>query len=445
MSTSTFNASLEMNNLLDKHLRAAMSGFGTKLVEHLAEKYHFSPEDALAEITLGSLEVKRGKKEKPKRVDKPEKKAVLTPSIVLPFCGEIMEGCCLGIRPNHGLYTQCKNQPSADGEKYCKTCARQAEKTANGKPTYGDIQDRMERPGLDYRDTKGKQVIPYGSVMEKLNISKEEAIKEADKMGWTIPEEQFEVPKKKGRGRPKKDASASDTDDETPKPKAKRGRPKKVQEAVETDDLISKLVKKVVDKDTASAENASAQNTKVASVPEVVSTSQPSKQAEPKTTESNSAKAQGNEEVKSSTSGFFANLKKKKKTKKIEANKNKSGAEKHKTEMSRSARSIQALIRGYIARSMTLELYKKEQEMDDEMKLSDIESDIESENESDIESDIESDNDALEVEKFEHNGVTYLKTDDNVLYSIETQEMIGEWDHIEEKIIFTPTVDDDDE
>ena len=48
------------------------------------------------------------------------------------------------------------------------------------------------------------------------------------------------------RGRPKKDASASDTDDETPKPKAKRGRPKKVQEVVETDDLISKLVKKVV-------------------------------------------------------------------------------------------------------------------------------------------------------------------------------------------------------
>ncbi len=427
MSTSTFNASLEMNNLLDKHLRAAMSGFGTKLVEHLAEKYHFSSEDALAEITLGSLEVKRGKKEKPKRVDKPEKKEVLTPSIVLPFCGEIMEGCCLGIRPNHGLYTQCKNQPSVDGEKYCKTCARQAEKTANGKPTYGDIQDRMERPGLDYRDTKGKQVIPYGSVMEKLNISKEEAIKEADKMGWTIPEEQFDVPKKKGRGRPKKDASASDTDDETPKPKAKRGRPKKVQEAVETDDLISKLVKKVVDKDTVSAENASDQNSKVAS--------------EPKTTESNSAKVQGNEEVKSSTSGFFANLKKKKKTKKIEANKNKSSAEKHKTKRLKSARSIQALIRGYIARSMTLELYKKEQEMDDEMKLSDIESD----NESDIESDIESDNDALEVEKFEHNGVTYLKSDDNVLYSIETQEMIGEWDHNEEKIIFSPTVDDDDD
>ena len=49
--------------------------------------------------------------------------------------------------------------------------------------------------------------------MKKLNIDKEEALKEAEKMGWSIPECQFELKSSK-RGRPKKDTSAEDTESE---------------------------------------------------------------------------------------------------------------------------------------------------------------------------------------------------------------------------------------
>ena len=161
---------------------------------------------------------------------------------VIPWCGEIIEGCCRGLKLNNGLHTQCNR---VRGEKeYCVSCIKLMEKNGGSLP-YGSVDDRLKCGILDYIDPKGKKTIPFANVMKKLNISKEEVIKEAEKLGWTIPECHFEEKKGK-RGRPKKDTSADDTGSECSEgEKKKRGRPKKSKEVVSNnagEELIASLL-----------------------------------------------------------------------------------------------------------------------------------------------------------------------------------------------------------
>ena len=65
--------------------------------------------------------------------------------------------------------------PTADGC-YCKTCQKQADSNANGKPTYGCVEDRQAVGLSEYRDPKGKQSVPYATVMKKLNIGKDDRV-----------------------------------------------------------------------------------------------------------------------------------------------------------------------------------------------------------------------------------------------------------------------------
>jgi len=161
---------------------------------------------------------------------------------VLPWCGVVIEECCKGLKLNNGLHTQC-NRMRGESD-YCVSCVKLMEKNGGSLP-YGSVDDRLKCDILDYVDPKGKATIPFANVMKKLNISKEEAIKEAEKLGWTIPECHFEEKKGK-RGRPKKDTSAEDTASEcSDGEKKKRGRPKKNKEVVSNnagEDLIASLL-----------------------------------------------------------------------------------------------------------------------------------------------------------------------------------------------------------
>ena len=161
---------------------------------------------------------------------------------VLPWCGVVLEECCKGLKLNNGLHTQC-NRMRGESD-YCISCVKLMEKNGGSLP-YGSVDDRLKCDILDYVDPKGKATIPFANVMKKLNISKEEAIKEAEKLGWTIPECHFEEKKGK-RGRPKKDTSAEDTASEcSDEGKKKRGRPKKNKEVVSNnagEDLIASLL-----------------------------------------------------------------------------------------------------------------------------------------------------------------------------------------------------------
>ena len=180
------------------------------------------------------------------RGEKKSAKAKITekPSVVLPFCGVIVNDWCAGVKFNHGLHTQC-TQGRCKGDRYCKTCRKHADNSATGKPPYGDIEDRANH-GVDYRDPKGKLTVPYANVAEKMGISIEAAHTAAANMGWEIPAEQL-VKRVAKRGRPAKSAAVSDTDSEDGESKTstkkKRGRPTKPKAQPTTqEDQIAMLV-----------------------------------------------------------------------------------------------------------------------------------------------------------------------------------------------------------
>ena len=163
---------------------------------------------------------------------------------IIPFCGSKISGRCSGIKLNYGLYSQCMNEISGS-DIYCKTCSKQGVKSGTGKPTYGDISDRINK-GKEWRDKKGKEPVRYANVMDKLEISREQAEREATRFGLTIPEIEFEMKEVK-RGRPKKSVEVSDTDSEISVEPKKRGRPRKEKQVVSSlspgDDLIAGLIK----------------------------------------------------------------------------------------------------------------------------------------------------------------------------------------------------------
>ena len=238
---TTFNSAIELNHSVETQLAAAMEASTTRMVEFLASVYDFDSSEAIQRLGLVTVSRSTKKTAVPKAPKAPKEKRMV-PSIPLPFCGVVKEDWCCGLRLNHGLYSQCTMLKGKDTE-FCKTCIKQVEKSENNKPTYGVIQDRMAIEPMDFRDPKGKAVICYGNVMAKLKIEKETAIAEAAKFGLVIPEEQFEE-RKTSRGRPKKDATASDTESDTTE--KKRGRPNKksmkVVAGIVTSDLIATLM-----------------------------------------------------------------------------------------------------------------------------------------------------------------------------------------------------------
>lgn len=252
VSNNTGSSSIvEVNVPLFNGLAAMNRAYGEEVIRACAAHFGFDAEAAINQfIKPRQLEkaarIPKEKKAKAAKAPKPEKPAV--PAIPLPWTGEVRAGFCTGLRLNHGLHTQCTMVPMAGGC-YCKTCQKQADSNANGKPTYGCVEDRLAVGLSEYRDPKGKQSVPYATVMKKLNIGKEDAEAEAAKIGITIPSEVFEE-RKLTRGRPKKDASVSDTEssqDSQSSVKKARGRPKKDKKVVESengDDLISALVAK---------------------------------------------------------------------------------------------------------------------------------------------------------------------------------------------------------
>ena len=396
MSANTFNAQIEMSKIFDKQLSSSIIGFTTRAVEFLANKYEFDYDEALRSLELENTTVKRSVKPqaaKKQKIEKTDKNIRNIPSIPLPFCGVICDDWCKGIRLNHSLFTQCTMLP-ADGE-FCKTCQKQADKN-DGVPTYGHIRDRFEK-GNDFRDPKGKPVVFYGNVMEKLNISKEAATEEAAKFGWEIPEELFEV-KKAQRGRPKKDTSASDTDSENGEVKEKkpRGRPKKDKKVVSAsvgDDLIANLVAKANEQSDADAQSS---DEAVAEEPVAKPAKAPKK---PKMTDEEKAKAK---ELKKAEAEAKAKAEAEAKAKAEAEAKAKAEAEaKAKAEAKAEAEA--------------------EEEPDKELTIDEL-----SEDEED-----EEDEEEMEVTKWEHEGKTYLKEMGDfpqTLYDPETQEEVGTWD-----------------
>jgi hypothetical protein len=230
---------------LEVALIAACSTYAGEVVSWLAEKKYLTvpEEEVIAELSkLRAPSIVSARSAAMKKVRATKKPVTVEmaqvrakPEMPLPFCGVIEESWCMGIRFNHGLHTQCTNGPVSGG-KYCTTCLKSAKNSASGKPTYGDITDRLTGELLEYRDPKGKQTTCYANVAAKMGLDLEKAQAEAQKFGWTIPEDQLTVKVVK-RGRP------ASKKPKVVKAKGKRGRPaKKATPKATMDDQIAALV-----------------------------------------------------------------------------------------------------------------------------------------------------------------------------------------------------------
>lgn len=340
-------------------------------VKECAVKYGFSEEEAIA--SLGVLSLNEGKKlEKKEKKMKTEKRE--KPSVPLPFKGSMQDGCCQGVKQNHGLLTQCQNRNESESE-YCKGCQKQCDKNASGKPDCGSMSDRMAAymKGEEYRDPKGRAPLCYAKVMQKLKLTREQVESEATKFNIVLEESDFALPESK-RGRPKK--AVSDTDSETSSEPKKRGRPKKTEKPVEvssTEDLFASLISEVK-----------------------ASSPRPEKEA-PLT-----KKEQKEAEKKAA---------KDKKEAEKQAAKDKKAQEKAAAKAEKDSKKKEPKV-------------KKETPVPVPVPVQ-VQVPVEEEEEEEV---------VLSVKKFVFQGKTYLRTADNVLYDAETQDEVGVFNETLQKI-----------
>lgn len=410
------NGKVSISVIVEKALKASTVEYTSGVVRELSKKYGFDASEALMGLNLNSVEVRVVDEKKGGRAGN---RKTVQPGIPLPYTGVVKEDWCRGIRLNHGLMSQCTMGRVGEGE-FCTTCQRQADKNVNGLPTYGHIVGR-EKDG--WRTPGGKQPTNYGNVMEKLNITREKAISEAEKFGLTIPEEQFEK-KAAQRGRPaRKGVATSDTESEdgAPKPVKKRGRPKKDKKVISGssggggDDLIATLMAQA---------NVAVSDNLAPAHEEAKSDSKEEDEAakkEAKRLERN-AKAKAARDAKKAAAAAAA-----------------ANAEAPTpVEQAAVAKAPAPVVQATVSVENDAEFKEIFQEpavvptKSVELSQSPVVSDSESEEE----------DDATSVRKFEFQGKTYLKDDDGCLYDLETQEHIGNFDDVNQCIDYC---DEDEE
>jgi len=423
-----------MNRAFEKAAQSSATDFANGCILELATKYSFDAAEAMTYLGMDQVTVKKAasRKKGEGKVKSPKSLTVLikreTPSIPLPWCGTAHDEWCNGLRLNHNLHSQCCMEPINGGE-FCKTCQKQADSNANGKPTYGSVTDRLAVDLLEYRDPKqNKQTVPYANVMQKLNITRAAAETEASKFGMTIPEEHFVIRESK-RGRPKKDASVSDSDSDGSTSSVlakKRGRPKKDKKVIAAsvgDDLITQLIAQSSSPVVAVVAPVVAVNTEAVNTEAVTKIS-------PVNDEAAKAKRKADKQAKLSTLVIEYST--------LSSKVGVSVLNKTPTKIGELQKAI-----------LSLKRQLKEKETEDALKASlaveEKEEVIESDDDSDSNSD-DDENSAIKVVRFETpNGSKYLKNADNVLYDIETQKAIGVWDSANDKIMAIEDLDDFDD
>ena len=209
-----------------------------KVVRSCGEKYGFDGETAIRELGLECVERMVVLPKKSSKVVK-SKVVIEKASFALPFNGECNDSCCQALRQNNGLYTQCQLSRKGDNL-YCKSCQQLADKSEDGVPEYGTIEQRMSVGIFEYIDPKGRKPVSYTKVMKKYKLTEEQVLAEAGRLNITINPGHLVAPTQEAkRGRP---ASPK----EPKEPKGSKGRPKKAKKVLEIEgdeeDLFASLV-----------------------------------------------------------------------------------------------------------------------------------------------------------------------------------------------------------
>jgi hypothetical protein len=234
---------LSMNSEIMKGMCEMIGNIVSKAVRHCGSVHNFDAEEMIRELNIMDMSLSDVEL-KPKVLKaKVLKEKVLKSKFPMPFCGELKEGLCHGLRQNHGLYTQCETD--VKDETYCKKCGP--------SPEYGKIEDRLAVGLMEFRDPKGKAPTHFTKVMKKLKISREEVEEEASKLNIIINDIHFEEEKieKKEKGRPKK-------------PK------RKIELADDSTDLFAILVAKANEDDSSSDDEERLNDEKVAIAESIV-------------------------------------------------------------------------------------------------------------------------------------------------------------------------------
>jgi hypothetical protein len=483
--------------------KKALNAYSAEVIRACALKYGFDCEEAMRELSV-SYAPAEGKKPKATGL----KKAVrVQPSIPLPFTGVVREDCCIGVKQNHGLYTQCFSAPGDSG--LCKGCAKQASKNASGEPDCGVIAKRVMQ-GSEYRDSKGRAPVHYTKVMNKQKLTEEQVLAEAAKFGIEIEASHFAVPSaQQKRGRPKK-ATTSDTESETSSAslatgdkKKTRGRPKKAAKVVEvnaTEDLFASLMEQAQSaspRPSAAGGGSSAAEAKEDDASSISASDSESDSEESKGSNSGNKKKTKKSKALSEEQLALAQQKKAAKFLAKEAEKEAKAAAKAQAQQEKEAEKVkkaaekeQAQQEKALAQQKKLaekEQAQQEKALAQQKKLAEKEAekqkkaaekaekeaakaakaeapkkekktlaqqkkaatatasasatapaieepvaDLESESEEEESSEV--DEPVVAVKKFEHEGVTYLKSSDGVLYDAKTQSVVGKWNDASKSI-----------
>lgn len=456
-----------ITDIMERHIKNICSEYGTYIVNKLSVKYGFDAEEAIREFELPTVKradaAPRRKEaiEKKPKAAKAEKTPV--PSIPLPFCGQVVDGWCKAIVKNCKLYTQCTNTPTKD-ETLCNKCNKIVEK--DGELPFGLIDARTECEPMSFKDPKGNAPVLYSTVMAKLKITREQADTEAAKFGFTIPEEQFVVVEK-ARGRPKKTASAENSDDETTEKKA-RGRPKKDKPVKASskigDDIIAGLLKQAKENGELEDDDAlSSQNSSEADAVPVVEKKAPAPK-KPKMTDeekaaakeaAKAAKEAEKEAAKAAKEAEKAAAKAAKEAEKAAAKEAekaalkaaKEAAKQSAKETEKAAKAATAVVAPPLAVA-AVEAPKKQLKggVAETKSGEDEEEEEESYEEESSEEEEEAPEEIKKVKKFEHEGKKYKRSEpDNILYDWETDEPIGVWNTKTKKIDELPDDEDDED
>jgi hypothetical protein len=355
-------------------------------VEKCSAQYGFDMTEALERLGMEVSISLSGKKTSSK------KSVQAKPTIPLPFDGCVNASLCLGLKQNHGLYTQCAVSRLSGGE-FCKSCQEQCSKNESGKPSNGTFDDRMKS---DFRGPKGDAPKHYTSVMKKLKLTREKVLEEASKFNIEVAEEHFTAPgAHTKRGRPKKSSSESDESTDGTK---KRGRPKKAAKDVKSEgveDLFASLV--------SSAEQESCSDTSSISGSEDDGESSKETESDKKAAAKAEKKAAAEAEKQQKKAAAEAEKAEKKAAAEAEKQQKKAAAEAEKAEKKASAEALKQEKAEKKAASDAEKAAKKKEIATKKEAVSAPE--------------------VLKVKKFEYKGTKYLKSAAGVVYNLEQDEV----------------------
>ena len=230
-SSSSFNASVTVTELLMKTLENVSKELASRCIREVSVRHNLNAEEEIRILGLENLslirkEMKRksvsgsgSEKVKKEKKVKEEKKIVEKPSIIMPFVSECVDkDGCEGLNFNRSLFTQCSKKKMENGS-FCSKCQTEADKNTSGIPDCGTVTMRLSQGLYEFKDPSGRSPVSYLKVLDKLKINKEIALEEACKFNIKIPEEHLNIIEKAekkssiSRGRPKKESVKISTED----------------------------------------------------------------------------------------------------------------------------------------------------------------------------------------------------------------------------------------